>query len=117
MRLQSSYEFVDHLSETDRRPWRRTDNNMKTWNSLSKGGPAAAVMLAGVLVLATGCVGDRVTYAQRPYPVTVQAPEPPPPPLVAMPPPPAVVLPPAPPQAPVVPMRSAAELDGMLAPV
>ena len=76
-------------------------------------------MLAGVLVLATGCVGDRVTYVQRPYPVTVQAPEPPPPPppLVEMPPPPFVELPSAPPPAPVVVMRSAPELDRMLAPI
>jgi hypothetical protein len=76
-------------------------------------------MLAGVLVLATGCVGDRVTYVQRAYPVTVQAPEPPPPspPLVVMPPPPMVELPPAPPPAPVVVMHSAAELDRMLAPI
>jgi hypothetical protein len=79
---------------------------MKTLTSLSKSGPATAVLLAGVLVLATGCVGERVTYVQRAYPVTVQAPEPPPPPLVV-----------APPPAPVVPMRSAAELDRMLAPI
>jgi hypothetical protein len=84
---------------------------MKTWNSLSKSGPAAAVMLAGVLVLATGCVGDRVTYVQQPQPVIVQAPEPPPPP------PPLVALPPVPPPAPVVLLRSAAELDTMLAPI
>jgi hypothetical protein len=76
-------------------------------------------MLAGVLVLATGCVGDRVTYVQRAYPVTVQAPEPPPspPPVVVMPPPPVVELPPAPPPAPVALMRSSAELDRMLAPI
>ena len=112
-RLQSSDEFVALLPEADRRPQRRTANNMNKWNSLSKGGPAAAIMLAGVLVLATGCVGDRVTYVQRTYPVAVQAPEPPPLPLVVTPPPPAVELPPA----PVAPMRSAAELDRMLAPV
>jgi hypothetical protein len=82
---------------------------MKTWNSLSKSGPAAAVLLAGVLGLATGCVGDRVTYLQRAYPVAVQAPEPAPPLLM--------VMPPAPPPAPVVVMRSAADLDRMLAPI
>lgn len=70
---------------------------MRTWNSLSKSGPAAAIVLAGVLVLATGCVGERITYVQQPTPVTVQAPEPPP--------------------APAVPMRSAADLDRMLAPI
>ncbi|HWV98719.1 MAG TPA: DUF3300 domain-containing protein [Candidatus Acidoferrum sp.] len=81
---------------------------MKKSNSLSKTGPAAAVLLAGVLVLATGCVGARVTYVQPAY--QVQAPEPPPPP-------PMVELPPAPPPAPVAPIRSAAELDTMLAPI
>jgi hypothetical protein len=90
---------------------------MKTWHSLSKSGPAAAVLLAGVLVLTTGCVADRVTYVQRAYPVTVQVPEPLPPPLVVTPPPPAVELPPAPPPAPLAPIRSAAELDRMLAPI
>ncbi len=76
-------------------------------------------MLAGVLVLATGCVGDRVTYVQRVDPVVVQAPEspPPPPPLVVMPPPPVIEQPPAAPPAPAAPMRSAAELDRMLAPI
>ena len=87
---------------------------MKTWNSLSKGGPAAAIMLSGVLVLATGCVGDHLTYVQRAYPVAVQVPELPPQPLVVVtPPPPAIELPPA----PSAPMRSAAELDRMLAPI
>jgi len=62
--------------------------------------------LAGVLVLATGCVEDRATYVRPAYPVFVQAPEPPPPPLVV-----------APPPAPAAPLRSAAELDRMLAPI
>jgi hypothetical protein len=89
-RLQSSDGFIPLMSEAARSAHRRTDNYMKTWNSLSKSGPAAAVLLAGVLVLATGCARDRVTYVQRAYPVTVQAPEPPPPPLVVTPPPLAV---------------------------
>ena len=105
-RLQSSDGFIPLLSEAARSAHRRTDNYMKTWNSLSKSGPAAAVLLAGVLVLATGCARDRVTYVQRAYPVTVQAPEPPPPPLAV-----------APQPAPTVPMRSVAELDQMLAPI
>ncbi|HWX23124.1 MAG TPA: DUF3300 domain-containing protein [Candidatus Binatia bacterium] len=88
---------------------------MKKWNSLSKSGPAAAVLFAGVLVLATGCMGDRETYVRTVYPV--QAPEPPPPPPEVIPLPSAVELPPAPPPAPVAPMRSAAELDTMLAPI
>ena len=116
-RLHCHDDFKALLSEGVRRAQRRIDNNMKTLTSLSKSGPAAAVLLAGVLVLATGCVGDRVTYVQRAYPVAVPAPVPPPPPLAVMPPPPAEEWPPAPPPAPVVLMRSAAELDRMLAPI
>jgi hypothetical protein len=82
---------------------------MKNWNSLSKSGPAAAVLFAGVVVLATGCVGDRVTYVRPAYPVAVQAP--------GLPPPQVVELPPAPPPAPMVLLRSLAELDSMLAPI
>ena len=90
---------------------------MKNWNSLSKSGPAAVVLFAGVLVLATGCVEHRVTYVRPAYPAPVQAPGLPPPPPVVLPPPQVVELPPAPPPAPVVLLRSAADLDMMLAPI
>lgn len=89
---------------------------MKNLNSLSKSGPAAAVLVAGVLVLATGCVEDHVTYVRPAYPAPVEAPEPLPPPDMA-PPPPAVYVPPAPPPTPVVQLRSTVELDTMLAPI
>lgn len=90
---------------------------MKNYTSLSKSGPAAVVLFAGVLVLATGCVQERVTQVRPAYPVVVQVPGPPPPPPVVPPPPQVVEVPPAPPPAPMVPMRSAADLDRMLAPI
>jgi hypothetical protein len=81
---------------------------MKTCKFLSESGPAAVVLLAGVLVLATGCVHERVVNVTPAYPVVVQEPGPvPPPPVVT----------PVPPPPPPVPMRSAADLDRMLAPV
>lgn len=85
---------------------------MNKSNSLSKSGPAAAVLFAGVLVFATGCVEHQVTYVRPAYSAPVEAPEPLPPP-----PPPAIYVPPAPPPAPVVLLRSAVDLDQMLAPI
>lgn len=91
---------------------------MKTWNSLTKSGLAAGVIFAGVLVLATGCVEERVVmHAPPAYPVPARVPEPLPPPPVVIPPPQVVQLPPVPPPAPVVMLRSAADLDRMLGPV
>ncbi len=75
------------------------------------------ILLAGVLVLATGCVKDRVTYVQTAYSVPVPPPQPPPPRPMAMPPVQALELPPAPPPAPMATLRSRAELDTMLAPI
>ncbi len=114
--LQSLHEFVAFSPEAARIRQRRTGIDMKNCNPLITSGPAAAVLLAGVLVLANGCVQERVTHVTT-YPVPVQAPIAPPPPPVVTPPPQVIELPPAPPPAPLVPMRSAAELDRMLAPI
>ncbi len=91
---------------------------MKNWNFLSTSGSAAAVLFAGVLVVATGCVEERVVMHQPPaYPAPVQVPEPPPPPPVVLSPPQVVEAPSVPPPAPVVLLRSAADLDRMLGPI
>ncbi len=95
---------------------------MRTYSTSNQIGPAAAVLVAGVLVLATGCVEHR-TYVQptvyRP-PVEVPAPPPPAPAPVETPAPPVVVVPaPTPPPPPPPPPRvySAVALDQMLGPI
>ncbi|MBN2508318.1 MAG: DUF3300 domain-containing protein [Verrucomicrobia bacterium] len=86
---------------------------MSTRNFLTRGGSAAVVLLAGVLVLATGCAQQRVVHVRPAYPVAA----PPPPVAVATVPADVVALPATPPPAPAVPLRSAADLDNMLAPI
>jgi len=77
----------------------------------------AVALCAGVIVLATGCVHERVTVVKRAYPNEVQAPVlAAPPPVVTSAPEMVDLLPVAPP-APMVPIRSAADLDRMLAPI
>jgi len=96
---------------------RRTGKDMNNCNPLSKSGPAKVLLFAGMLVLASGCVHEHVTHVTESYPVAVQAPVPAPSAPVVIPPPPPIEFPPAPPPAPLVPIRSAADLDRMLAPI